>query len=244
MTRSQDWFIDWFDSPYYDLLYKNRDENEARVFLDNLLKYLKLGSNIKVLDLACGKGRHSKILSEHVQEVVGLDLSQRKIEFAQGLSNSNLKFVRHDMRKPFPSGPYRVIFNLFTSFGYFKNENEHLATLENCCSALEEGGVFVMDFLNIEYVRNNANQKEVKEQDGISFIIEKKLQNGYLHKSISFNADGKHYQFQERIRAYSKEDLHDMLSKVKLNIAALFGSYQLEQFDTLNSERLILIARK
>ena len=53
------WFATWFDSPYYHLLYKNRDEKEAQVFIDNLIEKLQLKKGSKLIDIACGKGRHA-----------------------------------------------------------------------------------------------------------------------------------------------------------------------------------------
>ena len=55
----KEWFASWFDSPYYHLLYQHRDDNEAKQFIGHLTEALDLPQGAKVLDLACGKGRHS-----------------------------------------------------------------------------------------------------------------------------------------------------------------------------------------
>lgn len=57
--NTENWFSSWFDTPYYHILYKDRNYREAQVFMDNLTHYLNLPEKAKVLDLACGKGRHS-----------------------------------------------------------------------------------------------------------------------------------------------------------------------------------------
>ena len=75
----KDWFKDWFNSPYYHLLYKNRDDNEARSFMDVLLQKLNMKEGSCILDLACGKGRHSKYLNEKGFDVTGVDLAKESI---------------------------------------------------------------------------------------------------------------------------------------------------------------------
>ena len=49
----------WFDSTYYHMLYEDRGYNEAKKFVHTILNHLKLDKNSKILDAACGKGRHS-----------------------------------------------------------------------------------------------------------------------------------------------------------------------------------------
>ena len=56
--------INWFDTTYYSLLYKNRSESEAQLFIDNILNKINIKTKSKVLDLACGLGRHSKYLEK------------------------------------------------------------------------------------------------------------------------------------------------------------------------------------
>ena len=59
-----EWFKNWFNSPYYHILYKERDSYEAEYFIDNLIIYLKIAENSKIIDIACGKGRHSIYLEQ------------------------------------------------------------------------------------------------------------------------------------------------------------------------------------
>jgi len=57
---TENWYASWFDTPYYHILYKDRDYDEAQAFMDNLTHYLNLPEESKILDLACGKGRVMK----------------------------------------------------------------------------------------------------------------------------------------------------------------------------------------
>jgi len=116
------WFASWFDSPYYHVLYKDRDDSEAADFMDRLTQYLHLHPSSKILDLACGKGRHSRYLSSLGYDVTGVDLSTQSITFAKKFEKENLKFAVHDMCLPYKNAAFNTVFNLFTSFCYFDNE--------------------------------------------------------------------------------------------------------------------------
>src|SRR3989304_1152048 len=90
----------WFNSPYYHILYKNRDEAEARHFIDNISLSLKIKKNAKILDLGCGRGRHSVYLSQKGFDVTGIDISTQNILYAGKLSTGKVSFYVHDMRQP------------------------------------------------------------------------------------------------------------------------------------------------
>ena len=70
-----EWYKDWFDTEYYNLLYSHRNFDEAREFVENITNYLKLYPMSKVLDLACGEGRHSLVFYNLGMDVVGVDIS-------------------------------------------------------------------------------------------------------------------------------------------------------------------------
>ena len=123
--EKNDWFASWFDTNYYHLLYKNRNDDEARLLIEHLVGYLNLAPNSKVLDLACGKGRHSITLNELGFDVLGIDLSSNSIEEAKQFENETLHFDVCDMRNSFTKNTFDVVFNLFTSFGYFDNKSDN-----------------------------------------------------------------------------------------------------------------------
>ena len=112
------WFEEWFDSPYYHLLYCNRSAEEAESFIKKLTQKLDLRKGAKVLDVACGKGRHSRTLASLGYDVTGIDLSANSIAFAKNFENAHLKFEVFDMRKTYAAQKFDYVFNLFSSFGY------------------------------------------------------------------------------------------------------------------------------
>ena len=77
MIDNNEWFVNWFNSKYYHILYADRSDNEAHNFIHQLKDHLSLDPSQKVLDLGCGKGRHSKTLSEFFTTLDGIDISQK-----------------------------------------------------------------------------------------------------------------------------------------------------------------------
>ena len=235
------WFASWFDSPYYHILYKDRDDSEAADFMDRLTQHLNLHPSSNILDLACGKGRHSRYLSSLGYDVTGVDLSAQSITYAKKFEKENLNFAVHDMCLPYKKAAFNTVFNLFTSFGYFDNELDNLRTIKAIKANLSSNGLAVIDFLNISYVASNLVKQETKIVDGISFDIKREINNGYIQKHISFFVNNNHYEFTEKVRALTFLDFKNYFKDAGLKLKQTFGNYHLNAFDAATSERLILI---
>jgi SAM-dependent methyltransferase len=241
---TKEWFTEWFDSPYYHILYKKHDEKEAQQALDNLLSALKLPAGARIMDLACGKGRHSRYLAEKGFDVTGLDISRQSIEFASQFENDMLAFYQHDMRLPFRHNYYDAILNFFTSFGYFDNDADHLRTLVNVARGIKRDGLFLLDYFNSDWVRTVIGPPEVKEIDGIAFHTDKWLDEKHVFKKVEFDALGDHYLFEERVRLFTLPELDAMMQKAGMCIESTYGDYGLAPFDAGQSKRLIIVAKK
>ncbi|GAB4494105.1 MAG: class I SAM-dependent methyltransferase [Saprospiraceae bacterium] len=240
----KEWFERWFDSPYYHTLYKNRDEKEARNTLDNLLKALDLPAGARILDLACGKGRHSRYLSEKGFDVTGLDISFRSITFARQFEHEKLAFYQHDMRLPFRVNYFDAVMNMFTSFGYFKTDRDHFLTLKNVQKGLKPEGLFLLDYFNSVWVVENLVRSEVKLVDGIEFHLKRNIRDGHVFKMVEFVAEGKSFSFRERVRLFTLADFQSLFAAAGMKIVRLYGGYDLSDFDVRHSKRLIVIAQK
>lgn len=238
------WFQQWFDSRYYHLLYQDRDDGEARYFLGNLFTYLALPTAARLLDMACGSGRHGECLANLGYQVVGFDIAEAQIKEAKAKENEKLCFYQHDMRKPFHLGKFDTILNLFTSFGYFENDKENQDVINNVNAALEVGGLFVLDFMNVNYVLNNLKPKETLEFNGVTFHLNRYWENGFVKKDIVVNDQERIHHFKEKVRALDLDNFESYMKEAKLSIQKVFGNYDLEPFDSNNSERLIIIAEK
>ena len=240
--KTKDWFTDWFNTSYYHILYKERNDVEAQLFMRNITEILSLDTTTHILDLPCGKGRHSVFLNSLGYRVTGSDLSENSIIAAKKYENDTLKFNVHDMRVPF-SEKYNAVFNLFTSFGYFEDDKEDLLILHNIKNGLTKEGVFVFDFLNAAIVKENLVTKETKVVDGITFNITREISNDFIIKRISFFADAENHSYTERVKYLDLEKMTYYLEKVGFKIEHTFGDYYLNSFNSKISNRLIIVAK-
>ncbi|RAJ26495.1 tellurite resistance protein TehB [Gelidibacter algens] len=234
------WYASWFDTPYYHMLYEDRDHAEAHQFMDNLTQYLNLPENGKILDLACGKGRHSIYLNSLGYDVTGVDLSENSIAYAKTYENEALHFDVHDMCKPY-NDKFDAVFNLFTSFGYFDKSEDNLNTIKAIKDDLNEFGFGVIDFMNIDFVIDNLVPEDVKTVGGIDFHQKRYVEDGHIVKDISFTDNGKDYNYQERVRAKTLSDFEALFEEAGVYLLDIFGDYKLRKFHKETSERLIMI---
>lgn len=245
LPAAAEWFSTWFDSPYYHRLYQNRDYAEARDFLGRLLTHLHPKPGARLLDLACGKGRHARYLSEQGYEVTGVDLSAQSIAHAQQFAHPRLHFRVHDMREPLPYGPFDFVLNLFTSFGYFEQEAENVVALRNAAAALRPGGKLVIDFLNTEQTIRQLVAHETKTVGGTTFHLHRHFHNDFIVKEISFQDEqGVEQHFEERVRALSQERFEEYFQLADLRLAEVLGDYHLRPFDQATSPRMIFVLKK
>jgi len=238
--KTHNWFASWFDTPYYHILYKERNYREAQIFMDNLTHYLNLPEKAKVLDLACGKGRHSIYLNQLGFEVVGADLSENSIAEANKNKNNTLHFRVHDMRDSFED-KFDAIFNLFTSFGYFENDEDNLTTLKAMKESLTEYGFAVIDFMNVNQVIGNLVPEEIKTVENIDFHIKRYVSDGHICKEIDFEDQGEKFHFTEKVKALTLTDFEEMMEEAGIFLLDIFGDYKLKKFHKTDSERLIMI---
>ncbi len=237
-----DWFTSWFDTPYYHILYKHRDYIEAEYFIKNLTSFLNLKKDSHIADLPCGKGRHAIFLNSLGYKVTAGDLSSNSIKHAKTFENDRLTFEVWDMRRPLEH-KYDAVFNLFTSFGYFNDDNDDISVLKSMKCGLKKDGVLVIDFLNVNKVKDNLITSETKSINGIDFHIKREISNGFILKHISFYADAQKHSYTEQVKIIDLEKFNSYFSKINMKIIHTFGDYSLNEFDTQKSDRLILVVK-
>ena len=241
--QRKEWFAEWFDTPYYHILYQNRDNHEARVFIKSLVDLLQLPEASSVLDLACGKGRHSITLNEFGYTVLGVDLSAQSIAHANQFSNSSLSFAVQDMREPIQSKRFDAVFNLFTSFGYFSSTHENEKVCQAMAQMLNAGGKLVIDFMNSQKVIQNLVTSELKKVQDIEFDIKRIYSGTHIIKQISFQDKGQKFEFQEQVQAIDLSMFKELLAPY-FTIDSIFGSFELNEYIASESDRLIIIATR
>lgn len=240
----KEWFASWFDTSFYHKLYRERNTEEAQHFIQNLLEFIQLPPDSKVLDLACGKGRHSITLNEFGMNVLGVDLSEKSIDFAKKFENETLHFGVQDMRCPIENQQFDAIFNLFTSFGYFESDVENQKVLTCISSMLLPEGLFIFDYLNLDTTLAKLKKKESKEVDGIHFEISKNFDGQFFRKNISVLSNGETFEFEEKVRGFSIDEIEKMMREANLKPIERFGDFNLNPYHPSTSERLILICKK
>lgn len=240
------WYKTWFDTPFYHILYQDRDIDEAQFFLQNLIKHLELEPNSTILDIACGRGRHTFYLASKGFKVTGTDLSPNSIAYAHNqarVKGVDAKFYVHDMREP-AKQPADVVLNVFTSIGYFEDKEDNTKAIQAFYDSLVPGGIAVIDFLHLPWVKKHWVTNEVTVKGGITFNLKRSFSDGWIKKDIEFVHDGKPFSYSEHVAALELSDFEEMFEKVGFSIKNVFGNYNLTPFQAKTAERLILVVQK
>lgn len=243
------WFEEWFDSPLYELLYANRNEEEAKRLADLIEQKIPVKQYPKVVDVGCGRGRHSITLAERGYTVTGFDLSPKAIDKARRIAEErglkNVEFLIQDMREPLKFR-FDAALNLFTTFGYFLEDDENARVLNSVNRMLKPEGLFLIDYLNEVKVRNELTPKAKGHLDGIDYAVEKHIENGSVHKNIRFTGKeiGRPKEYNERVKLYGKQWFKENLGSAGFTVESIWGDYEGNKFDKSSSPRLIIVAKK
>ena len=242
------WYKEWFNSPFYHKLYFERDEEEAKTFICELIEHLQPAAGSRMLDVACGRGRHSKILASLGFNITGIDISPDSIAYAKKTigETDNLEFFIHDMRLPFWGNYFNYAFNFFTSFGYFKTRREHDDAIRTIARSLKPGGVFVIDYLNAHYAEEHLINNEKKEITGTVYKIQRWHDEQHFFKKIEVTDPSltEPVSCTEKVAKFSLGDFTDMLAFQNMQVKEVFGDYHFNKYDVKNTPRLIIIAGK
>ena len=130
------------------------------------------------------------------------------------------------------------------NFGYFETEKDHVSALKAFRKGLKHDGTLVIDYFNTQKIIKNLTNQETKTIDGIEFHLHKFVSEGKIIKHINFEHRLKDYAFEERVQAFFLADFERMLTKSGLMITETFGNYNLDAFDEIKSDRLILVCKK
>ncbi|MEO8961478.1 MAG: class I SAM-dependent methyltransferase [Ginsengibacter sp.] len=246
MEQARSWYKEWFNSSYYHKLYIKRDNAEAAGFISHLIDYLKPAPGSLMLDIACGRGRHSIQLAQMDFDVTGIDLSENNILKAKESENDHLHFFNHDMRLPFWINYFNYAFNLFTSFGYFDTRREHDNAIRTIAQSLKPNGIVVIDYLNVHYEEKYLVTKTEMEINDVAYHITKWFDETHFHKKIIVKDKRLNdvLVFRERVAKFSLGDFTEMLTCQNVQIQEVFGDYYLADYNLNESPRMIIIARK
>jgi len=245
------WYKGMFEAKlakYWTLLSDQAKEQtkQQAAFLEEVLPKGGL-----ILDHCCGPGRLSITISKD-RPVVGLDLSTELLREARkrgrNASVKNLNLIQSDMRYlPFRPGVFDSIINFWTSFGYF-SEQENELVLNQILRVMKTNGTFIMDIVNPESLIRRYQEKDWSESESF-FLLEqrnwewetKRMRCRWIYID-KMNGEVNEVNFDHRL--YSFNELKRMFEARGLKITDVYGSFTKEKFDSNNSTRIILVARK
>lgn len=234
-----EWFEEWFGEEYLRL-YPHRDDTEAGRAVDLIVRTIAFQAGWRVLDVACGAGRHARAFHAAGARCTGVDLSMTLLRLARQVTAVPL--VRADMRQlPIRPASMDLTVNLFTSFGYFERDAEHTAALDEMITTVRPGGWFVIDFLNPAAVRRQLVPEETLQVAGSTVQVTRSVSpdGRYVCKSIR-GTGGRH--FRERVRLFEPQQMADMLESAGVTVRFRFGDYDAAPL-TASSPRTIFLGQ-
>jgi SAM-dependent methyltransferase len=238
------WYERWFGEDYLRV-YAHRDDKDARIQAELITGHFPPKEFPELLDLCCGDGRHVRIFTEKGYSVTGIDLSPLMIETARNRACGNVSLAVKDMREIEWKETFDIVVNLFTSFGYFEDEEEDLQVVRAVHASLKKGGVFWLDFMNRDFVIENL--KDISHLEVEDFTVEEHRRltgdEKRIEKDIVITKEDDSRTYNESVRLYSQEEIHSLLSRGEFEIINKFGDYNGTEFSK-TSERLIIVSRK
>ena len=243
------WFESWFDSPLYEQLYANRDDGEAEQLVSWISAAFPSLEHPEVLDMGCGRGRHSILLAKKGYTVTGVDLSpiaiRKSREKAEQMDIGNAAFVTGDMRI-WKGGPFDLVCSLFTSFGYFEDDSENMGVLRNLAANIADSGFLILDYLNPLYVKSSLVPEEMANVGDLTCRITRKIEVDTVVKTITFLSTGsdKSMIYQERVKLYDSQWFRAAFERIGMRLSAIHGDYEGGLFDTESSSRMLMILEK
>jgi cyclopropane fatty-acyl-phospholipid synthase-like methyltransferase len=242
-----EWFKDWFNTQEYLNVYQHRNEQDAEEHIKLILDNVEIPSRSKILDMACGAGRHAVILARKDFEVTAVDLSENLLLIARQSArdeNLNINFIRSDIREFKTNEKFNLIINLFTSFGYFDSDEENFSVLQKAYDLLTDDGFFVLDFFNSYFLQQNLIESSEEILDKVKIHQFRKIKENRVTKKIVITKDGNLSQFEESVRMFTKEELTKAIKNIGFDIYKTFGDFLGNEFDQFTSPRLIMICKK
>ncbi|MBJ9992245.1 class I SAM-dependent methyltransferase [Paenibacillus sp. S28] len=243
---------DWYEKSFgedYLLVYKHRDIEGAAREVKTMISWLDLPPGAQVLDLCCGTGRHSLALVDAGYRVTGVDLSDVLLREARRLdTKERVDWRQADMRELPLEGGFDAVVNLFTSFGYFREDGEQLKVLREIRRMLKPGGWFIIDFMNSPYVRRHLVPASEREEEGQRIVEKRRIEGDFVIKDISISdmhgTKGTR-EYHERVKLYTRGRLEEMLQEAGLMTDEVYGGYNEEvDYDEGRSQRMIFVGRR
>lgn len=242
--KKEPWYVKAFQEDYLRI-YAHRTDEAAYTEVLKIIQLLNMKSPARVLDLCCGNGRHSRALTREGFKVTGVDLSEYLLEAAREASPElNIRYEESDVRELAFQDEFDYVLNLFTSFGYFEEIEENIKAFYSIHRALKQGGQFLIDFLNPDYVKLHLVPESQREVDQLLITEKRSIMGQQVIKQIEVVDRGEVRQYEERVNLFSKEQMEEMLREAGLTVRHYWGDLDQQSYDRVTSPRMIIIGKK
>ena len=242
-----EWWRKYFNEDYLKL-YKH-DETQTSREAEAIVRMLQLEGNKKILDLACGFGRHSVVLAQKGFKVTGYDLSEGFLKKAQEYADAlkvHVDLKQGDMRDiPF-EGKFDAVINMFTAFGFFENEGDDLKVLKGVHKALKPGGQFLMDVINREHaLHTDVPRRWMRENH--AYMLEERFFD-FFRSRLELNnklllGTGEVKEATYSVRLYTLTEMLNLFHHAHLVLIDVYGDYNGDLYSA-TSPRMILVAQR
>lgn len=253
-TPEMEWFAEWFNNSLYLKVYSHRDNAEAKTCMETILRQTGIEnltpSDIRVMDIACGAGRHALELARRGFTTTANDLSPYLLECTRTQAereNISLECTRQDMRDIKTENAYDLVVQLFSSFGYFRTKEEDLQVLLNVHRALKKNGWYILDLINPVYLKKNFVPASNRTIKGLRIFEKRRIEASRIVKQITISAPDDpddSTSFEESVRFYELESIQEMLDGAGFTVEKVFGDYEGSVYDDETSARMMIFARK
>ena len=239
-----EWWRTWFGESYlavYDEPLRERTPGEV----DGIERLAEVRPPARVLDEACGQGRHAIELARRGYQVVGLDLSEYLLGVAGEralAAGSAIRWLHGDMRRP-PPGPFDLVLNLFTALGYFDEDAQNQAVLDAIPGVLAPGGRLLLEVLNGEWRVREFEPREWFSVGKIAVVEERALDASGRRMEVrrTIERPGERTQSTHVLRLYGPAELTGMLRQAGFTRVALYGEWDGSPM-TARSTRILAVA--
>jgi 2-polyprenyl-3-methyl-5-hydroxy-6-metoxy-1,4-benzoquinol methylase len=246
-----DWFDGYFEEEWLDEIALHIPEERTRSEIDFVLERLGLEPGARVLDVACGHGRHSLELARRGFDVTGVDLSPRSIALAReaaGREGVDVTFVESDAREISFDAEFDAAVNLFTSaLGYFETDAENQRLVDAVARALRPGGSFLADTINLLSLARGFRELDWEEYESGTLMVERRAFDFLSGRSRSdwmfVRPDGSRHTIRHSLRVYAPHELTAMFEAAGLEVVGSWGDWDGAEL-SFDNWRLILRGEK
>ena len=247
MTPEPEWPVTFFDDDYLKIYRTSFTPEKTEAEVEFIAAALALPAGARVLDLACGLGRHALGMAKRGYRVTGLDFNPRYLEIAAEqakASGARVGWIRSDMRElPFEA-EFDGVYSFFTSFGYFSDEqNEDV--LERIARSLKPRGVLLLDLANRDWIVTHARQRTWDQRDDGSLVMEEAtfdLPSSRVTSRLTLISEaGPRVIKAFDLRTYTCAELSALLRRHGFEVRSVWGGADRSEYST-ESRRLVLLA--